>query len=92
MWSKIYDIIIKSLMCIEEETKTQLKRANVHRSNCYELFGYDILLDSNLKPWLIEINLSPSLAYDSPLDLKIKANVVKDTFNLIGVQKPGVAA
>jgi len=34
------------------------------------------------------VNLSPSLAFDSPLDLKIKANLVKDTFNLIGVRKP----
>jgi len=39
-------------------------------------------------PWLLEVNLSPSLAFDSPLDLKIKGNLVKDTFNLIGVRKP----
>lgn len=48
MWAKIYDIIIKSLLCIEPQTKTQLRRSNVHRSNCYELLGYDILLDTNL--------------------------------------------
>jgi hypothetical protein len=41
-----------------------------------------------LTPWLLEVNLSPSLAFDSPLDLKIKANLVKDTFNLVGVRKP----
>ena len=39
-------------------------------------------------PWLLEVNLSPSLAFDTPLDLKIKANLVKDTFNLIGVKLP----
>lgn len=60
----------------------------MHRSNCYELLGYDILLDSNLNPWLLEVNLSPSLAFESPLDLKIKANLIKDTLNLIGVRKP----
>lgn len=48
MWAKIYDVIIKSLLCIEQQTKAQLRRSNVHRSNCYELLGYDILLDSNL--------------------------------------------
>jgi len=41
-----------------------------------------------MNPWLLEINLSPSLAFDSPLDLKIKANLIKDTFNLIGLVKP----
>lgn len=39
-------------------------------------------------PWLLEVNLSPSLAFESPLDLKIKGNLLKDTFNLIGVKKP----
>lgn len=35
----------------------------------------------------MEVNLSPSLAADTPLDLKIKSNLVTDTFNLIGVKK-----
>lgn len=42
----------------------------------------------NYSPWLLEVNLSPSLAFDSPLDLKIKGNLLKDTFNLVGVRKP----
>ena len=49
MWSNIYYVIIKSLMCIEEQQKVNLKKTNVHRNNCYELFGYDILLDNNFK-------------------------------------------
>lgn len=39
-------------------------------------------------PWLLEVNLSPSLAFDSPLDLKIKGNLIKDTLNLVGLKKP----
>lgn len=40
-----------------------------------------------MKPWLVEVNLSPSLACDSPLDMTIKGNLVTDTFNMINVKR-----
>lgn len=44
---------------------------------------FDILIDSNLKPWLIEVNHQPSLQVDTPLDLMIKKNIVLDTLNIV---------
>ena len=86
MWSRIYDVIIKSILAGEHYVNAALKKNNLHRNNCFEIFGYDILLDSDLKPWLMEVNLSPSLATESPLDLTIKANLLADSFNLMGVK------
>lgn len=51
------------------------------------MLGFDILLDADLKPWLMEVNLSPSLATESPLDLKIKAALFLDTMNLMCVRR-----
>ena len=45
------------------------------------------MIDSDLKPWILEVNLNSSLATDTPLDFKIKSNLVLDTLNLVGIRK-----
>lgn len=60
-----------------------------HRRNCFELYGFDILIDSDLKPWLLEVNLSPSLNCEAPIDMKIKSALICDLLNLIGLPATG---
>lgn len=43
------------------------------------------MLDTELRPWLIEVNHSPSFNIDSPLDLAIKEQLITDTIQLVGV-------
>ena len=87
MWSRIYDVILKTLSCSESYVLQAMKKNGMYRSNCFEIFGFDILIDSDLKPWLIEVNLSPSLSPDSPLDMTIKTNLLTDTYNLVGIRR-----
>ena len=46
---------------------------------CFEILGFDILLDDNLKPWLLEINYTPSFKTDSQIDYAIKFPLINDT-------------
>ena len=85
LWSRIYDIIIKTILCTENTLVAQFRKLVSHRTSCFELFGFDVLIDSDLRPWLMEVNLSPSLAADSPLDMQIKSNMISDCFTLIGI-------
>jgi tubulin polyglutamylase TTLL6/13 len=47
--------------------------------------GLDIMIDEKLKPWLIEVNHLSSFGTDSPLDKKIKFDLIWDTFNLLNL-------
>jgi len=54
-------------------------------NKCFEILGFDILLDHNLKPWLLEVNHSPSFSTDTPFDYKVKAKLLEDTFRLLNL-------
>ena len=83
--TRIKDIIIKTLISVEPHVLNTMSRATKHRNVCFEVYGFDILIDSKLKPWLLEVNISPSLSSSSPLDKKIKTMLICDVLNLTGV-------
>jgi len=81
----IEDIVVKTILSIEHKLFTAAETYLPYRNNCFELLGFDILIDDKLKSWLLEVNLSPSLACESPLDLKIKSELIVDLFNMVGI-------
>ena len=80
--------VIKTIISSEHAVQP-VYRANMNSHYVgYELFGFDILLDSKLKPWLIEVNISPSLHSSSPLDLDVKSPLTTEVFNLARYHVP----
>lgn len=53
--------------------------------NCFEFFGFDVLIDSSLRPWLLEVNLSPALGNDCDADRSVKKPMLHDMFDLLGL-------
>ncbi|CAI5444719.1 unnamed protein product [Caenorhabditis angaria] len=84
----IEDVIIKAFISCEKPIRDHIVKYLEHGFICYELFGIDILLDENLKPWLLEVNISPSLHSGTPLDVSVKAPLAKDVLNIAGIHVP----
>ncbi len=59
----------------------------INDKHCFELYGFDVLLDDNLKPWLIEINASPSMTANTPNDYETKLGLLEDTYAILDVEK-----
>ena len=53
------------------------------QSACFELYGFDIMVDSHCNPLLIEVNVLPSLESSSGLDYDLKNAVLTDLLNLM---------
>jgi tubulin polyglutamylase TTLL4 len=81
----INDLIIKTMISAESTITPQLHSTANYRTNCFELFGVDVMLDSKLNPHLIEVNISPSLAGSSPLDKRIKGTLIADMLHVVGI-------
>ncbi|XP_010116464.1 PREDICTED: tubulin polyglutamylase TTLL6, partial [Chlamydotis macqueenii] len=88
LWEDIEDVIIKTLISAHPVVKHSYQSCfpnHTTGSACFEILGFDILLDRKLKPWLLEVNHSPSFTTDSRLDREVKDALLCDTINLINV-------
>ena len=52
---------------------------------CFEILGFDVIIDDKLKPWLLEINYTPSFTTDTPLDKVIKEGVIEEAIQIMNL-------
>ena len=76
MESQMEPLIIDSLKSVE-------KKLNAKQSKfCFEIFGYDFILDINKKAWLIEVNTNPCLEESSTLLRHLVPRMIDDSLKL----------
>ncbi|XP_075820002.1 putative tubulin polyglutamylase TTLL9 isoform X4 [Microtus pennsylvanicus] len=72
------NIFIRSLQSVQ--------KVIISDKHCFELYGYDILIDQDLKPWLLEVNASPSLTASSQEDYELKTCLLEDTLHVVDME------
>jgi hypothetical protein len=64
LFCEIQLVVIRSLQAVQHII--------INDKQSFELYGFDVLIDSDLKAWLIEINAAPSLTANTEDDYNLK--------------------
>lgn len=79
-----YDLIVSRMKELVYMSLSSVRtKVNPHRrKHCFEIFGYDFILDSSLKVWLIEVNTNPCIETSSPLLKTLIPRMLNDAMKL----------
>eukprot|EP00164_Ancoracysta_twista_P000760 GFYU01001001.1.p1 GENE.GFYU01001001.1~~GFYU01001001.1.p1 ORF type:complete len:410 (+),score=100.27 GFYU01001001.1:106-1335(+) len=78
LYYEIQQLVIRSLMGVQ--------KVMINDKHCFELYGFDIIIDTNLKPWLLEVNASPSLTADTQEDYELKTGILDDMLYVVDME------
>lgn len=79
LFFEIQQLITRSLLAVQQVV--------IQDKHCFELYGYDVLIDADLKPWLLEVNASPSLTADTEEDYALKTSLVQNTLDVVDLER-----
>lgn len=74
------------MIAVEPTIVQNVNKNPTSRNNCFEIYGFDILLDQQLRPWILEVNVLPSLSSSSNFDKRVKTMLVCDALTLVGIR------
>lgn len=74
-------VIIRTLMAVSAPIRAGLNQVQMS-GKFFEVYGFDIMLEEDLSPFLVEVNTLPSLESSSPFDYAAKSNMTADLLNL----------
>ncbi|XP_030639886.1 tubulin polyglutamylase TTLL7 [Chanos chanos] len=90
-WGDVSELVVKTLIVAEPHVLHAYRMCRPGQppgsdSVCFEVLGFDIILDRKLKPWLLEINRAPSFGTDQKIDYDVKKGVLLNTLKLLNIR------
>ena len=103
LWESLTDVVRKTILMAYPSMLKEYKELKY--SSHYKLLGLDLLLDTDLRVWVLEVgseredetqchvqvNTDPHLHAD-PVDQEMKSGLISEMFNIVGFQIPEVGA
>lgn len=81
-------MIAKTIIAVQPSLQHAYRSSqpdDLENSMCFQILGFDVILDHKLRPKVLEVNMLSSYGTDSPLDKKIKYDLMRDTFVLLNL-------
>ncbi len=66
LWLRIRRVLAQTFIAAREPILAEARRTTPHVDRCFQFLGCDLLIDDQLKPWLIECNMGPDLGMRAP--------------------------
>lgn len=73
---RMKDLMIDSFLAVKNELNPSKRR------NCFELLGFDFIIDEDLRTWLIEINTNPYLGVPNKFIEGLLPKMLHDLFTI----------
>ena len=87
LFERIASVVVRSVLaCAPKFRKTSFATSVKNAENCFETYGFDVLIDASLKPWLVEVNAAPSFSWDTRADRALKRKVVGDALDVLDLE------
>ena len=74
------------MLTVRAKLINSIEKTKLQCSNFYHLIGFDIILDENLKPYLLETNRRCGFRSDNDAEKYFTYNIIADTLNIIGIR------
>lgn len=90
-FDKVRDIAVLTGIAARDQMRKRLRASGAFAPGCFELIGLDCMVDADLKPWLLECNLSPSLdicaepEHGGDYEAATKKGVVEDFISIMAL-------
>jgi hypothetical protein len=73
---RLKEIVIDTILCSQENMMTE-------RKGSWEMYGFDIMIDESLHPWLLEVNSSPACDYSTAVTKAFVKKALPETMKVV---------